>query len=91
MFACATLESLFVFGPPDADLARFGALRALRRLELSQGRKLVSTAGVGASVEFLGLYQQGALSELGGLPPGCGCWRSRAAKKLGDRSSPSRR
>jgi internalin A len=68
VFSCTTLESLFVFGPPDPDLARFGALPRLRRLELSQGRKLTSTAGVGASVTFLGLYQQAALRELTELP-----------------------
>jgi internalin A len=68
VFGCAAMESLFVFGPPDADLARFGTLPRLRRLELSQGRKLASTAGVGASVRFLGLYQQGALSRLEDLP-----------------------
>ncbi|WP_028063370.1 hypothetical protein [Solirubrobacter soli] len=69
VFDCGSLESLFVFGPPDADLTRFGAFGRLRRLELSQGRKLTSTAGLGASVRFLGLYQQGALSELADLPP----------------------
>jgi len=63
VFIARRLESLFVFGPPDADLGRFGALTGLRRLELSQGRKLVSTAGTGP-LEFLGLYQQGALEEL---------------------------
>jgi hypothetical protein len=57
------VESLFVFGPPDPDLARFSSL-PLRRLELSQGRRLLSTAGVPDSVRFLGLYQQGALSAL---------------------------
>jgi hypothetical protein len=61
--AARRLETLFVFGPPDADLARFGAMAGLKRLELSQGRRLVSTAGVG-DVEFLGLYQQTALEEL---------------------------
>jgi hypothetical protein len=70
VFACRALESLFVFGPPDADLARFGTITSLRRLELSQGRRLTSTAGVGAGVGFLGLYQQGALTDLTGLPPG---------------------
>jgi internalin A len=68
VFGCATLESLFVFGPPDADLTRFGTLPRLRRLELSQGRRLTSTAGVGGNVRFLGLYQQGALSALAELP-----------------------
>jgi internalin A len=68
VFGCESLEALFVFGPPDPDLARFGTLPRLRRLEVSQGRKLVSTAGVGGSVRFLGLYQQAALSALEGLP-----------------------
>jgi hypothetical protein len=68
VFASTSLESLFVFGPPDPDLTRLGSFPRLRRLELSQGRKLLSTAGVGAGVEFLGLYQQGALRELTGLP-----------------------
>ena len=68
VFGCATLESLFVFGPPDEDLTRFGALTGLRRLELSQGRRLESTAGVGASVRYLGLYQQSALRALEDLP-----------------------
>jgi hypothetical protein len=68
VFAAASLESLFVFGPPDPDLRRFGALRGLRRLELSQGRTLASTAGVGAGVRFLGLYQQAALTDLADLP-----------------------
>jgi internalin A len=63
LFSARRLESLFLFGPPDADLGRFAALSGLKRLELSQGRKLVSTAGV-PPVEFLGLYQQGALEEL---------------------------
>jgi internalin A len=67
VFSCARLETLWVFGPPDADLARFGGMSGLRRLELSQGRKLVSTAGVGA-LDFLGLYQQTALEELRDLP-----------------------
>ena len=67
VFGCTSLETLFVFSQPDADLARYGALGALRRLELSQGRKLVSTQGVGA-LDFLGLYQQGGLAELTGLP-----------------------
>src|SRR4051812_14803508 len=65
VFWCSSLESLFVFGPPDADLARFPPVR---RLELSQGRKLTSTAGAPRSLEFLGLYQQRALSELVDLP-----------------------
>src|SRR4051812_11230386 len=63
VFSCP-LDSLFVFGPPHADLSRFPPVR---RLELSQGRKLTSTAGAG-DVEYLGLYQQRALSELA-LPP----------------------
>lgn len=67
VFGCASLESLFVFSQPDADLSRYGGLGALRRLELSQGRKLLSTRGVGA-LDFLGLYHQGALAELADLP-----------------------
>ena len=63
VFSCGRLETLWVFSPPDADLARFGAMAGLKRLELSQGRKLVSTAGVGA-LDFLGLYQQTALADL---------------------------
>jgi hypothetical protein len=84
VFACRALESLFVFGPPDPDLARFGTIASLRRLELSQGRKLVSTAGVGAGVEFLGLYQQGALTDLSGLPPGLRVLAIEGAKQLGE-------
>ena len=41
--SCARLETLFVFGPPDADLQRFTSMVGLKRLEFSQGRKLVST------------------------------------------------
>jgi internalin A len=82
VFACTSLESLFVFGPPDADLARFGALPALRRLELSQGRKLTSTAGVGAGIEFLGLYMQGALKSLDGLPAGLTVLAVEGSKQL---------
>ncbi|MDA0161090.1 hypothetical protein OM076_12495 [Solirubrobacter ginsenosidimutans] len=82
VFACTSLESLFVFGPPDPDLTRFGALPALRRLELSQGRKVTSTAGVGANVEFLGLYMQGALEALDGLPAGLTVLAIEGAKKL---------
>lgn len=67
VFDRTSLESLWVFSPPDPDLSRFGALPALRRLELSMGRKLVSTQGVG-DLDFLGLYQQGALRELRDLP-----------------------
>ncbi len=67
VFGCASLESLWVFSPPDPDLARFGTLPALRRLELSMGRRLVSTQGVG-ELDFLGLYSQGALAELRDLP-----------------------
>ena len=67
VFGCAALESLYVFSQPDADLSRYGALGALRRLELSQGRKLLSTQGVG-ELDFLGLYSQGALTELTDLP-----------------------
>ncbi len=63
VFGCASLQSLWVFSPPDPDLSRFGTLPALRRLELSMGRKLVSTQGVG-DLDFLGLYTQGALAEL---------------------------
>jgi len=84
VFAATSLESLFVFGAPDPDLARFGRLPSLRRLELSQGRKLVSTAGVGAGVEFLGLYQQAALSELADLPPGLTVLAIEGSKKLGE-------
>jgi hypothetical protein len=69
MFGSASLESLYMFSQPDPDLSRFGALPALRRLELSQGRKLVSTRGVGP-LRFLGLYQQGGLTELRDLPAG---------------------
>jgi hypothetical protein len=83
VFDCQALESLFVFGPPDADLTRFGGIPTLRRLECSQGRKLTSTAGVGAGVEFLGLYQQGALTELAGLPPGLRVLAIEGCKQLG--------
>ncbi len=84
VFDCATLESLFVFGPPDEDLARFGRLPRLRRLELSQGRKLVSTRGVSPSVRFLGLYLQGALSALEELPPALDVLAIEGAKQLGE-------
>jgi internalin A len=84
VFACQTLESLFVFGPPDADLTRFGGISSLRRLELSQGRKLVSTAGVSSDVEFLGLYQQGALTELRDLPRGLSVLAIEGSKQLGE-------
>jgi hypothetical protein len=70
LFDCASLETLWVFSPPDEDLTRFGELPVLRRLEVSQGRKLRSSGGLGATVEFLGLYLQGALTELSGLPIG---------------------
>ncbi len=70
VFGCSSLRSLWVFGPPDPDLARFGELTGLRRLEFSQGRRLVTTSGVEAlgALEFLGLYQQGALADLAGVP-----------------------
>jgi hypothetical protein len=84
VFECDSLESLFVFGPPDADLARFGRLPRLRRLELSQGRKLVSTKGVSPSVRFLGLYLQGALSALEELPPALEVLAIEGAKQLGE-------
>jgi internalin A len=64
VFSCRRLETLFVFGPPDADLTRFGEMSGLKRLELSQGRKLVTSAGVPEGLEFLGLYQQAAFAEL---------------------------
>jgi hypothetical protein len=83
VFACQALASLFVFGPPDADLTRFGGIASLRRLELSQGRKLTSTAGVGAGVEFLGLYQQSALTELRDLPPGLRVLAIEGSKQFG--------
>jgi internalin A len=81
VFSCGRLETLWVFGPPDADLSRFGGMAGLRRLELSQGRKLVSTAGAG-ELEFLGLYQQGALAELTGLPAGLRVLAVESCKKL---------
>lgn len=81
VFACESLRSLWMFGPPDADLARFGALPSLRRLELSQGRKLVSTAGVG-DLEFLGLYQQAALEDFSGLPAELRVLAIEGSKKL---------
>jgi len=45
VFACEQLQSLFMFGPPDADLTRFGGLQGLRRLEFSEGRRLRSLDG----------------------------------------------
>ena len=36
VFACRGLKDLFVFGPPDPDLERFGQLTSLRRLEFSR-------------------------------------------------------
>jgi internalin A len=82
VFSARRLESLWVFGPPDADLARFGEIVGLRRLELSQGRRLESTAGVG-EVEFLGLYQQGALASLTGLPGSLRVLAIESCRKLG--------
>jgi hypothetical protein len=44
---------------------------------------LTSTAGVGAGVEFLGLYQQAALAELRDLPPCLRVLAIEGANKLG--------
>jgi hypothetical protein len=44
--ACSQLEEVYVFSPPDPDLTRFGRLVSLRRLELSQGRRLSALQGV---------------------------------------------
>jgi internalin A len=81
VFSCGRLETLWVFGPPDRDLSRFGAMAGLRRLELSQGRKLVSTAGA-EDLEFLGLYQQTALAELTHLPVGLRVLAVESCKKI---------
>jgi len=66
LFACPRLERSFVFSPPDADLERFAELRSLRRLELSQGRRLARLRGVGRleDLAFLGLYHQSTLEDL---------------------------
>jgi hypothetical protein len=82
VFSCRRLETLWVFGPPDADLTRFGGMSGLRRLELSQGRKLSSTEGVG-ELQFLGLYQQTGLEQLRFLPPGLRVLAIESCKKLG--------
>jgi hypothetical protein len=69
VFNCRSLEELFVFAPPDHDLARFGELTDLRRLELSEGRRLNTTAGVEKlrELRFLGLYLQQGLEDLAGV------------------------
>jgi internalin A len=66
---CSSLEELWVFNPPDADLTRFAALESLRRFELSGGRKLEQTAGIEQlhRLTFLGLYLQPSLRELTGV------------------------
>ena len=59
------------------------ALRALPRAAPARalaGPQARVNRGCRPSVEFLGLYQQGALSELRDLPPTCACWRSRAPR-----------
>jgi len=60
LFDCDQLQNLFVFGPPDPDLTRFGGLRALQRLEFSDGRRLRSLDGAKqlGQLTFLGLYFQ---------------------------------
>jgi internalin A len=62
----SALEELYVFDPPDSDLVRFAELQSLRRLELSQGRKLISTTGIDqlTQLTFLGLYHQSSLEAL---------------------------
>lgn len=69
IFECQRLETLYVFGPPDPDLERFGSLTTLRRLEVSQGRRLTTTRGVErlSELRFLGLYSQSSLSSLTGV------------------------
>src|SRR4051794_29198478 len=69
LFDCRRLARLFVFGPPDVDLTRFGALTTLERLELGQGRRLRSLAGIEQlqNLTFLGLYHQSAFADLSGL------------------------
>jgi hypothetical protein len=81
VFSCRRLETLFVFGPPDADLARFGEMSGLKRLELSQGRKLVSSAGAPGTLEFLGLYQQASFESLV-VPPALRVLAIESCKKL---------
>lgn len=69
LFSCASLEELWVFSPPDVDLKRFGMLDSLRRLELSEGRRLKQTTGIErlARLTFLGLYLQQGLQRLAGV------------------------
>jgi hypothetical protein len=69
LFERGSLRTLWLFGPPGPDLTALAPLQRLERLELSQGRKLVSTAGVEAlrALRFLGLYQQGGLKDLAGV------------------------
>jgi internalin A len=69
LFSCGGLERLWMFGPPDGDLERFADLQSLRRLEVSEGRRLTATRGVERlhSLTFLGLYLQTGLRDLAGL------------------------
>lgn len=69
LLACSALEELYVFDPPDSDLVRFGQLRSLRRLELSEGRRLKATTGIDQlpQLAVLGLYYQSGLEALTGL------------------------
>ncbi len=69
LFSCRALEQLFVFAPPDPDLARFGQLLSLRRLEVSGGRRLKTTRGIEKlqGLVFLGLYLQSQLEDLTGV------------------------
>lgn len=69
LFACQQLEDLFVFAPPDPNLEHIGALRSLRRLELSEGRRLRALCGVEQlhRLTFLGLYFQAGLESLSGI------------------------
>ena len=69
MFEHPGIERLFVFGPPDEDLIRFGQIATLQRLELSEGRRLRSLRGVERlhNLRHLGLYHQSGLVTLDGL------------------------
>lgn len=66
LFASRQLDRLFVFGPPDPNLERFGSLASLSRLELSEGRRLKETRGIEhlGALTFLGLYLQSGLEAL---------------------------
>lgn len=69
LFACTGLEVLNIANPPDVDFGRFAPLSGLKKLVVSQGRKLRSTAGIESLqyLEMLGLWGQSALERLDGV------------------------